>query len=421
MRRETRSAPPGVPETVGVVGRMARLGMAALLALTFLMAVSGAVNQAAAQVNPATPASTATQTSNTPSSSQGNTANPATGPGAPAVLASGLVYLSGDDVVWSVTELTLPDVADATPQTGDAAVLYQRSGASIARNDTTAKRAQVDTGTAYFVAAGDPYTISAIPGDKSLGWNFTIGASANVPTEAFYESPAISNISEGTYSESLTRYVLRADEEANVQPVTGSSLVMVVSGQVEISDGTSTSQLATADGQLVAKNSTVHNTGSSPAVYVVLGLGTAVSDDTAGSPLAPAATETPSGDTTAAPTEASSDTSSDTSGDTDAATATEAPSSGSDQPSGGPYLAVINITAESDIYLTVTVDGTTIFDGNLLSGQSTGTMTGSDFEVYTTVGGSTLFTDGCGSTFYMGYETGEANYTLTANADSCGP
>jgi cytoskeletal protein RodZ len=86
----------------------------------------------------------------------------------------------------------------------------------------------------------------------------------------------------------------------------------------------------------------------------------------------------------------------------------------------GEYDTTIEVTAQSDIYVSFYADGNLVFDGNLAAGESTGAIPGSSFEVYTTAGTSTLFTNGCGDEFFMAPETnGEVTYTLNASADSC--
>ncbi|MGC4191225.1 MAG: hypothetical protein QM589_08660 [Thermomicrobiales bacterium] len=343
----------------------------------------------------------------------------ATGAGAPAILATGLVYLPGTDVVWSVQEESFGAPADAKSAAGPAAVLYQRSGTAIVRNDLTAKRAQLDPGSAYFLAADDPYTI--VGGSAGMGaagakaWAFRIGAAADVPSAAFYEGPAISGIREGTYSLTLTRYVLRADEQAQIGAHTGSALVMVTSGQVDVdmNDGQGANRLVVGDGKTVANTATVHNSGTSPAVYVVLAIGGSVSDETAGVPRVQG---------TAAATTAATEPASNQ-GTTDQATSTAAPQEGgAQQDANGNYITSINVTAvNSSIYVVVTADGVTVFDGNLDPGQMTGAIAGSNFTVYTSIGAATEFTNACGETFFMGNETGEVTYTLTASASSCAP
>ncbi len=84
-------------------------------------------------------------------------------------------------------------------------------------------------------------------------------------------------------------------------------------------------------------------------------------------------------------------------------------------------LTSINITAGADIWVTVWADDQVVFDGNLASGQSTGHLIGNTFRVYTSIGGQTMFTNACGDEYLMGYETGQANYTLTKAPSSCAP
>ncbi|MGN6484615.1 MAG: helix-turn-helix domain-containing protein [Thermomicrobiales bacterium] len=87
----------------------------------------------------------------------------------------------------------------------------------------------------------------------------------------------------------------------------------------------------------------------------------------------------------------------------------------------GTALGGISITAQgADITLTVTVDGTVEFDGVLAAGTSTDLFVGSSFQVSTSSGTATYFTDACGYGFQMGYEAGPANYAFSADG-SCTP
>ncbi len=84
-------------------------------------------------------------------------------------------------------------------------------------------------------------------------------------------------------------------------------------------------------------------------------------------------------------------------------------------------LTSISITANASIWVTVWADDVVVFDGNLATGQTTGHLVGNTFRVYTSIGGQTVFTNACGDEYLMGYETGQANYTLTKSPDSCPP
>ncbi len=96
---------------------------------------------------------------------------------------------------------------------------------------------------------------------------------------------------------------------------------------------------------------------------------------------------------------------------------TEAPVSTLDE----SELTSIQVTASDSIYVTIRADGAVLFDGNLAAGESSGYVTGNTFEVYTSSGANTRFTDACGGEFMMGYEPGEATYPLQNGPDSCAP
>lgn len=409
------AAPTGHRALRGRLRRAVTTGLVSLLVL-----ITIAPNLALAQN--ATPAASPTPTA-APEVTPPPAVEPATGAGAPAILATGLVYLPGTDIVWSVQDQSFGPPADAKSTAGPTTVLYQRAGTAIVRNDLTAKRAQLDPGAAYFLAADDPYTI--IGGSAGMGaagssaWAFRIGAANDVPASAFYEGPAISGVREGTYSLTLTRYVLRADEQAQIGAHTGSSLVMVTSGQidVDVNDGQGANRLVVGDGKTVANTATVHNSGTSPAVYVVVAIGGAVSDESAGVPQAkPSATAAAGQSNSASPNQAAANQADQSSG-------TAVPTAGAAvQNANGDYLTSINVTAvDSAIYVVMTVDGVTVFDGTLEPGQMTGAVTGTNFTVYTTIGAATQFSNACGEVFNMGFEPGEVTYTLTATASSCAP
>jgi hypothetical protein len=426
MKRPSRGFSMHIPRTGETRSPVLRRVLSPLVVLMLLggsVGSLGSANQAMAQQGMvATPVPGSTQTTSPGMGQQSSAQDIGTGPGFPAVLAQGLVYAPGTDIVWSAEERKLPTAADAVPMTGQASILFQRGGSALVRNDVTAKRALITSGAAFFIAGGDSYTVSG-SGTAPVGWSFAIGNATDVASDAFYESPKISNVPEGSYPMTLTRYVLRSDEEASIGSHTGPALVMVVAGQVEADAGSGPVSLAVNDGQLIANDGKVHNTGNSPAVYVVLALGGPVSDDTAGAPQAPAAPaatvasvatipvqETPAAANPSEPTPSTADSvpgpSSSATGRTDA---------------NGNFVASINITADAPIYVTLTADGVVVFDGPLDTGQMTGAVVASVYQVSTSIGASTQFTDGCGRSFYMGAENGPASYTLTADANSCSP
>jgi hypothetical protein len=353
------------------------------------------------------------QSQNQSQSSSASNQDSGTEPGAPAVLAHGLAYISGDQVVWQVRETEMPDEPEGI--SSSESVMLQRDGATIIRNDVTAKRAKLDPGEAYFIAADDPYTVvSDTVG--SMTWILGLVPSEDVADDAFYESPLIDDLEEGVYDMALVRYVLQPGESADLPDHTGPALLMVSAGEVEVEDESGLSTLAASDGQLMPGEGTVTNNGSSPVVYLVAMLGDQVDDTTAAAPQAPSTTN---GSSTAETTDTTGST--DTTTETTDTTTTEAPAEEPATDTSGQFQTSINVTAVNEIYLTITADGVTVFDGTLPAGASSGPVVGSVFEVYTSSGVNTSFTNACGETFQMGYEEGEASYTLTATAESCAP
>lgn len=347
-------------------------------------------------------------------------ADVAAGPGHPAVLAHGLAYVTDDEIVWQVRETDMPSPGSAKSTTSNASVLLQREGSSIIRNDVTGKRAKTDPGEGYFRAAGDGYTVMADGGD-SLVWTFELVAPDDVAIDAFYESPAIKDLNEGVYDMMLTRYVLAAGDNVDLPRHSGAALVMVSSGELEVETNGKRSALEQSDGQTITDDAKVSNTSSSDAVFVYVYLGDEVSDNSAGSGQRTSTTPTDESgeavDSTAAEGTASE-------GTLQEQAQTGAGSSEDVVPEtdeAGNYLTSINVTADAEIYLIITVDGLTVFDGTLPASASSGPVVGTNFEVYTTSGVNTNFTNACGDYFKMGYEEGEVTYTLTATASSCAP
>ena len=331
-----------------------------------------------------------------------------TDPGHPSVISHGLAFLTGDQVVWQVREVAPDDANSAEAETSNAALVFQVEGTSIIRNDVTGKRALLNPGESLFKAGGDAYTTIA-DSPESLIWVFEVVPTSEVAGDAFYESPLIDDYDEGVFDMLLVRYVLEPGESADLPNHTGAALVMSTNGDVDIESG-GLGLLATGDGQLITEPGVVTNNSSDSVEYVLAGFGAEVSDDSTASPSGtPVASDDPADDSAEVSTE-------ETSGDAteEAAEGDEAlPAETEDEAAGGEQTT-INITALAELYVVVTADGTVVFDGPIPEGGQSGDIAGTVFEVYTSSGESTLFTNGCGEEFMMGYEAGEANYYLTA-------
>lgn len=353
-----------------------------------------------------------------PPSAGAQRVDPATTPGAPASLAHGLAYYDGDDLVWQAQEIEVPVISEADSFVSDAAIIVQRDGQSIIRNNTTGKRALLTPGEAFFITTEDSFTLMA-DDDGATVWKYTLVDPDDVASNAFYESPTLTSVRDNTYDFRLVRYVLNQGETADLPANEGAGLLMPGAGEVQVDHGGQLSLLGLdgnqGQGQVLRQPTSISNTGSEPTVVYYLYLGETVSNESS----APRqSTTTTSESSTAAP---STDTGEVDSSDTGSSEPGGDVTTPSDQPADGPYLAQINIYAEAELWLSVSVDGVLWFDGTLPAGQWSGPMNGSVFEVYTSSGVNTLFENACGTQFYMGQAPGEEWYTLAADASSCPP
>lgn len=240
-----------------------------------------------AEPSPEAQESGAAAASQPPAESAGNAAS------AVPVIAQGLIYLDGGDVIWQVREVELVGAGEAGPVTGNARVILQRSGVSIIRNDVTGKRARLEAGEAYFASAGDPYTAVAEGDSRSIVWVFEISNSNDVGEGAFYLSPNVAAYDEAVYDMEFSRFLLEAGESAEVPQQSGPSLLTVVTGEVSVASGDGEAALSSQDGLVVESASTVTAEGGQ-AVYVTMAVGPTVSDETAAAAApADAPAETP--------------------------------------------------------------------------------------------------------------------------------
>lgn len=377
---------------------------------------SGPGASSAAQQTPTPQQAAAPQTQQ---STQQQAAGAANGDTEVPVLAQGLVYLTGGDVIWQVREVEL---SGSDTSTGNARVILQRSGESIIRNDLTGKRTKLEAGEAYFAAANDPYTTFKAGNGSSVVWIFEISNTNQVGDGAFYLSPNVKGYGEAVYDFEFARNVLKAGESADFAGGTGPSLLVVLSGTVTVTADQGPADLSEKDGLVINGGATIAGPNSGEASYVTLTVGPQVSDDTA-APPAPATTT--SGATTsgqAQPTPAAGDTTaaSSTTAQESAPTPSAAPAEQDAQT--GAFVTSIQVGAKESIGVTMYADGVLVFDGWLEAGQWTDFYTGTSFEVYTTSGENTMFKNSCGGDpFFMGYETGDAHYFLAAGPQSCAP
>lgn len=326
-----------------------------------------------------------------------------------AVIAQGLVFLDDATRVWQVREIQPSSSTEAQPFYAVPGFFVQRTGDIIVRNDITGKRAKLEPGEAFFTSEGDPYTAYA-GGGSSVSWSVDLVGQDAVADDAFYESPPIEGLPQGTFDLELIRFSLQPGATAELPAHNGPALILVTRGEITLQDEGDGGPLTEGEGQLTIGAGTVENGGSEPAIYVIAALGDQVEDE---GPAAEPADPTPGAGeetTEATPTEGEA---------TEATTDTAA--AASDGTEGGAAVTSIAVSATAPIYVEVVADEVTQFAGELDTGETTGQITGTNFRVYTSSGVNAVFTNACGDEFQMGFEEGEATYNLSANENSCPP
>ena len=198
------------------------------------------------------------------------------------VIAQGLIFLEGGAGVWRVREITPAPAEEAAPEEGRPfALVLQRSGVTVVRNDLTQRRARIEAGEAAFASALDPYTRSAEGDGASRAWVIEL-----VPPDAeaedddlfgqvFFTSDQIAELPSGVYDLELVRNALQQGDSATLPDGTTQSLLLVTTGTVETSAG---GTLQARGGALVDGSVSVSNTQAQTAVYVVATIGARVLD-----------------------------------------------------------------------------------------------------------------------------------------------
>lgn len=239
-----------------------------------------------------------------------------------AVIAQGLVYVEADQLIWRVSQFSPADVADADSVTDEnTALILQRTGASVIRNDVTNKRARIEVGEAYFESTGDAYTTANYEDTESQAWKIElVPADRDTTDQVFYESESFGGVTEGTYDLELTRGVLFPDDEDILLVGNGSAMIMASSGTVQVTASASQPvSVEMGDAELVTGDVSIRNTGPEPVVYVMASLGDRVLDpgesvtgDQPATDASPAADEVDTADETDATPGAESDNDTDT-------------------------------------------------------------------------------------------------------------
>jgi len=223
------------------------------------------------------------------------------------VIAQGLAVPPESASRWRVREIEPLSADEAGPLTPDFSFAYQRSGATIIRNEVTGKRTRIEPGEAYYFSADDEYTRFRDGSDpsKTLIIEFVAtDASTDVDGQIRFDSDAIESFPAGTYDYELYRARLDAAQKTAFPAHSGPALIFVIEGSIELTpkDG-SASSLSANNGLIVDGDASI-TAGKDGAIYIIAAFGDRVLDP-GEEPPATEAAATPEPTETAATPEAS--------------------------------------------------------------------------------------------------------------------
>lgn len=215
------------------------------------------------------------------------------------VIAQGLAVPPESPSRWRVREIEPLSADEAGPLTPDFSFAYQRSGATIIRNEVTGKRTRIEPGEGYYFSAGDEYTRFRDGSDpsKTLIIEFiTEGDEGSSDGQIRFDSDTIASFPAGTYDFELYRARLAGGEKTSFPTHSGPALIFVIQGSIELTPkGGSAASLAANDGQIVDGDAAI-TAGQDGAIYIVAAFGDRVLDpgetpETTESAATPAPTE----------------------------------------------------------------------------------------------------------------------------------
>ncbi|HEU0114621.1 MAG TPA: hypothetical protein VFQ80_08090, partial [Thermomicrobiales bacterium] len=214
--------------------------------------------------------------------------------GAPHVetIAQGVTDLTGPEV-WRVREVSL--APNGGVEAGPSSFTLQRTGASTIRDEQTGRRARLEPGEAYYMAANAPYSRSAEGSDQSSVWVIElvppdVAAQAANGTVLFASQP-VQTYPQGAFDTELHRGVLLTNEVSELPGHTGPALLMIASGRVQATVGSNPPQtIGAGAGMMVDGPISLRNAEAAPASFVVACFGDQLQGDEAPAPTqAPAA------------------------------------------------------------------------------------------------------------------------------------
>jgi thrombospondin type 3 repeat protein len=197
------------------------------------------------------------------------------------VIAQGLAVPPESASRWRVREIEPLSADEAGPLTPDFSFAYQRSGATIIRNEVTGKRTRIEPGEGYYFSADDEYTRFRDGSDpsKTLIIEFVAtDASTDVDGQIRFDSDAIESFPAGTYDYELYRARLDGAQKTAFPAHSGPALIFVIDGSIELTPKDGSAGTLSANGGLIVDGDASITAGKDGAIYIVAAFGDRVLD-----------------------------------------------------------------------------------------------------------------------------------------------
>jgi hypothetical protein len=189
------------------------------------------------------------------------------------VIAHGLAFLPEEAAAWRVREIEPPGPGAAESEAAGFSFVLQVDGVQIIRNDVTLKRARLEPGEAYFLAADDGYTRWADAEPPSISWVIDLAA-PDADEDALILSDPVEAWPGGARDIELLRNILQAGQVASLPGHSGTALVVVTGGSVEVvGEGVEQQTVEAGNGVLAPGEFQLRNAGDGSATYLAVLIG----------------------------------------------------------------------------------------------------------------------------------------------------
>ena len=185
------------------------------------------------------------------------------------LISQGLAIAPDDGAIWRVREFTPLAAEEAGSFDVGFAFAYQTEGATVIRNDVTAKRARIEPGEAYFFSGGDPYTRYQYGNDPATLLMIEFGSEDDELDGVLFSSASIDSWPSRVLDYELHEGELDANEGSTIQNYLGPALVFILDGSAIITpnDGEANG-LETGDGLILDVGAQI-TAGSEGVSYLI--------------------------------------------------------------------------------------------------------------------------------------------------------